>query len=168
MRIAGFTLRNVGPALAPGQALRKRRPFGIASKRASGHFAHLFVILAVLLAPVVLRAADTDVIQPRSSAQSPANTVGGNPAQPSWPIATALALCALAGGVFWYKRRAPGTTGSRIAKQLSIAESRPLGNRQHLVVADYAGQKFLLGVCPGRIDLLSKLEEPGTDTDDEL
>jgi flagellar protein FliO/FliZ len=120
-------------------------------------------IVALAFAPVALSAADTDVIQPRASAHSGDTATGRVPAQPSWPMAVALILCAAAGGFVWYRRRAPGVTGSRTMKQLSIAESRALGNRQHLVVADYAGQKFLLGVCPGRIDLLSKLEEPETD-----
>ena len=123
-------------------------------------------IFALILAPVALRAVDTDVIQPRPSAQSGISAAGRTGSQPSWPLAAAFGLCAAAGGVFWYRRRAPGVTGARAVKQLSIAESRPLGNRQHLVVADYAGQKFLLGVCPGRIDLLSKLGNP--ETHDEL
>ena len=42
---------------------------------------------------------------------------------------------------------------------LAVNETRPLGNRQYLVVASYEGKKFLLGVCPGRIELLSALPE---------
>ena len=42
-------------------------------------------------------------------------------------------------------------------KKLLISESRTLGNRQFLVVAEYEGRKMLLGVCPGRIDYLSTL-----------
>jgi flagellar protein FliO/FliZ len=41
-----------------------------------------------------------------------------------------------------------------------VAESRSLGNRQYLVVADYGKQKFLIGVCAGRISLLSPLDQP--------
>jgi flagellar protein FliO/FliZ len=37
-------------------------------------------------------------------------------------------------------------------------ESRPLGSRQYLVVADYDGRKFLLGVCPGSIEMLTPLD----------
>ena len=49
----------------------------------------------------------------------------------------------------------------REARKLTVAETRSLGNRQYLVVADYEGRKFLLGVCPGRIDLLSSLDGSG-------
>jgi flagellar protein FliO/FliZ len=46
---------------------------------------------------------------------------------------------------------------------LKIEETKPLGNRQFLVVASYEGQKFLLGVVPGRVDFLSALKaEEGT------
>ena len=38
-----------------------------------------------------------------------------------------------------------------------VEETRALGNRQYLVVASYEGKKFLLGVCPGQINLLSPL-----------
>jgi flagellar protein FliO/FliZ len=124
----------------------------------------VLTLLALFLAPVAARAADTEVIHPRSAAQSGA-TADEQPARPSWPLATALGLCAAAGGVVWFRRRQPGAINSRAAKKLSIAESRPLGNRQHLVVADYAGRKFLLGVCPGRIDMLTALDD--VEQDDE-
>ena len=40
-----------------------------------------------------------------------------------------------------------------------VAETKSLGNKQYLVVASYGDQKFLLGVCPGKIELLSELEK---------
>jgi flagellar protein FliO/FliZ len=124
----------------------------------------VLTLLALFLAPVAARAADTEVIHPRSAAQSGA-PADKQSARPAWPLATARGLCAAAGGVVWFRRRQPGAITSRAAKKLSIAESRPLGNRQHLVVADYAGRKFLLGVCPGRIDMLTALDE--AEEDDE-
>jgi flagellar protein FliO/FliZ len=39
-----------------------------------------------------------------------------------------------------------------------IDETKSLGSRQYLVVASYEGRKLLLGVCPGRIDLLTPLD----------
>ncbi|MGH7937977.1 MAG: FliO/MopB family protein [Bryobacteraceae bacterium] len=42
-------------------------------------------------------------------------------------------------------------------RKLNVAETRMLGNRQFLVVAEYEGRKMLLGVCPGRIELISDL-----------
>ncbi|HEY3757014.1 MAG TPA: flagellar biosynthetic protein FliO [Opitutaceae bacterium] len=41
---------------------------------------------------------------------------------------------------------------------LQVSETKSLGNRQFLIVASYGERKFLLGVCPGRIDLLAPLD----------
>ena len=43
-------------------------------------------------------------------------------------------------------------------ENLQILETRVLGGRQFLVVGKHGDQKFLLGVCPGRIDYLCPLE----------
>jgi flagellar protein FliO/FliZ len=67
-------------------------------------------------------------------------------------------LCAGAGA--WFLWRGRRQAGARSLKgSLTVAESRSLGNRQYLVVAAYGKQKFLIGVCAGRISLLSPLEE---------
>lgn len=42
-------------------------------------------------------------------------------------------------------------------RKLVISETRVLGNRQFLLVAEYENKKMLIGVCPGRIDYLSTL-----------
>ena len=43
-------------------------------------------------------------------------------------------------------------------ENLQILETRVLGGRQFLVVGKHGDQKFLLGVCPGRIDYLCPLD----------
>jgi flagellar protein FliO/FliZ len=76
----------------------------------------------------------------------------------SFGSAVVIVLCGLAGAALWWRlRRNSATAGVRGDRKLAIAETRPLGNRQYLVVADYEGKKFLLGVVPGRIDLLAPL-----------
>src|SRR4051812_17546568 len=73
---------------------------------------------------------------------------------------TVLGALVLAGGGAWLLVRSRSVkTAGRDVQSLAINETRPLGNRQYLVVASYEGKKFLLGVCPGRIDLLSPLSE---------
>ena len=49
-------------------------------------------------------------------------------------------------------------------RKLVISETRTLGNRQFLIVAEYENRKMLLGVCPGRIDYLSTLAAGSDDT----
>jgi len=90
---------------------------------------------------------------------NPAGTLGT--AEPAGLGAGSLmlaALCAAAGGwLYWRNRRRQ--TGGATRGQLAIAETRSLGNRQYLVVAAYGERRFLIGVCPGRLQLLADLAE---------
>lgn len=73
-----------------------------------------------------------------------------------------VVLGAAGGWILWQRLRgrsaAPFARGARGDQALAIAETRSLGNRQFLVVASYGEKKYLLGVCPGRIDLLAPLD----------
>lgn len=64
----------------------------------------------------------------------------------------------LAGGIYVMKNGLgflqPKPKGPR---KLEISETRMLGNRQFLIVAEYEQRKMLIGVCPGRIDYLCTL-----------
>lgn len=117
-----------------------------------------FALLAglVLASPLCLRAED-GVIYPRAAA--PSGLAPEKPATGASPFLVVTALVAAGAGAWllWRQKRSPaGLTGGQ-ARKLTVSESRSLGNRQFLVVADYDGRKFLLGVCPGRIDMLSPL-----------
>ncbi len=117
--------------------------------------------LALLLClPLIVAAEEEKVIFPRSlapaEAPAPARSAGSN----ATLLLLALAAAAAGGWLLWRQRRSPQGLMSREARKLAVTETRSLGNRQYLVVADYDGRKFLLGVCPGRIDLLSPLEGP--------
>jgi flagellar biogenesis protein FliO len=72
-------------------------------------------------------------------------------------MATLLLLFGLLVGIFLYVRRY-GFTRPAKTGELEILETRPLGGRQFLVVGRYGHEKFLLGVCPGRIDYLRGLD----------
>lgn len=106
---------------------------------------------------------DAGVIYPRSAAAAAApNAVPtGSQSSGSSPVLLVVAIGAAAAGgwMLWRQRRTPSGIAGRDARKLAVSETRSLGNRQYLVVADYDGKKFLLGVCPGRIDLLSPLDE---------
>lgn len=129
-----------------------------------------FLLVALLLgispflaAEEKAAAAGADVIYPRNAPGAETSTArtGGAPGN-TMLIFLSVAAVGAAGFVLWRQRQG----GAGIVAQnrkLSVAESRSLGNRQYLVVADYDGRKFLLGVCPGRIQLLSKLDEEDDD-----
>ena len=99
----------------------------------------------------LLRPASTSLPDAFPSA-APGATVGLG-------SAALIVACGVGGAWLWWRtKKNNGGLAIRGDRKLVIAETRPLGNRQYLVVADYAGRKFLLGVCPGRIDLLAPLE----------
>jgi len=126
--------------------------------------ATLSATVFLLLAALPLSAADKpaaaadpgSIIYPANSgvraeaASSHGSGYGG--------ILVVAALLAGAGGwLFWRGRLAPG--GTVPLRKLAVAETKSLGNRQYLVVAAYENKKYLLGVCPGRIELLTALDE---------
>lgn len=116
------------------------------------------VRLTVVFAGIValgFGADDSTVITPGASrADAPAKVAGGNLS--SMSLFLGVAMAGVGGWMVWRHRR--GTPVGRDARALAIDETRSLGNRQFLVVASYEGKKFLIGVCPGRIDLLSALD----------
>lgn len=67
-----------------------------------------------------------------------------------------LVLLSVLAIVFIYLRR-HGLQRVGKSGELAIIETRPLGGRQFLLVARVGQEKFLLGVCPGRIDYLCPL-----------
>ncbi len=73
----------------------------------------------------------------------------------SLSLALGLALAVIGGWLVWRGRRSrPGQVG---LQSLVVSETRSLGNRQYLVVAAYENKKFLLGICPDRIEMLAPL-----------
>jgi flagellar protein FliO/FliZ len=107
-------------------------------------------------ADAVARTGETLLI-PGGTNQRPVDGDRGQKNFSSWLVL--LALCAGGAGWWWWRRRTgqPLTRGVR-ERQIQIEESRPLGNRQYLVVASVGPKKFLLGITPGSIQMLTPLE----------
>jgi flagellar protein FliO/FliZ len=76
------------------------------------------------------------------------------------PVTLVGALLLACAGAWLLMRGRKISLPGRTARKLAIDETRSLGSRQYLVVASYEGRKLLLGVCPGRIDLLTPLDGP--------
>lgn len=114
--------------------------------------------LLCLRLPAETQAAAGSVIYPGTP------PVEASRPEASGPSVTAIvfivALAGAGGWLWWRGRRGTPISGLRPDRRLAIAETRSLGNRQYLVVAAYDGRKFLLSVCPGRIELLAPLD-PG-------
>lgn len=103
--------------------------------------------------------AKDQVIFPRTAAgAAAAETPAESPASSKALLALAV-VCAGTGGWLLWRRRQAGTNAASGGRKLKIVETQSLGNRQFLVVADYDGRKILLGVCPGRIEMLTDLSD---------
>ena len=136
----------------------------VAGKRGRKHGR---ITRAVLLAfaltaatSIVAAADDEKIIYPGAAkAEAPAAPAKGS--MSSLSLVLGLGLAGVGGWLVWRNRRS--APGGREQRSLAIDETRSLGNRQYLVVASYEGKKFLLGVCPGRIDMLSSLSGPAAE-----
>ena len=76
-----------------------------------------------------------------------------------------LALAAVVGLIYllaWLLRRSLSrSTGS--AQAIKVLASASVGSRERVVLVDVAGRQLLLGVAPGRVNLLSEFEESVVD-----
>jgi flagellar protein FliO/FliZ len=105
-------------------------------------------------------ASPDQIIFPRNSPDRPATAPAEKSSSVGNMLVTLAALALAAGGVWVFvQRRQAGPLSARGQRKLQIEETRPLGGRQYLVVANYDGKKFLLGVTPGQINLLTPLGE---------
>lgn len=83
------------------------------------------------------------------------------------PLMTALVVMALFFVFFAFAyRRGMLVVKNRKDTVLELLETRPLGGRQFLIVAQYHHQRFLLGVCPGKIDYLCALDGEAISADE--
>lgn len=140
--------------------------------------------------PATLKATETAGAAPASSANftsgppdSPASTGQSEPSEapkssPSRPPAPDFdslgrmlgyltLFAALAGaGVYFVKFGLPlARNNAALDRKLQILETRPLGNRQYLLVVGYEDSRMLLGVTPGKIDYLCPLDSSSAPTD---
>lgn len=113
----------------------------------------------VLFGAVTFAADDNKVIFPAggSAGASATSAVPTGGSFSNVTLVVGLVLAAVGGWFVWRGRLA--TPLGRETRQLAVSETRSLGNRQYLVVASYENKKFLLGVCPGRIDLIAPLHD---------
>ena len=107
--------------------------------------------------------SDDQVIVPNSAVGTKAPAVSAATGSGPLTVVGVLALAGAGGWILWRARAGGPNQLSRVPRKLAVEETRSLGNRQYLVVASYQEKKFLIGVCPGRIDLLSALDSSPSD-----
>lgn len=113
--------------------------------------------LTAMLACGLLGSSPAQEVAPAAAVPAPMLAPrGGSTGQMTVYVVLLLAL--FAGGAWLLRNGMPGFNAARRGeRRLHIRETRGLGGRQFLVVAEYDGRKLLLGVCPGRIDHLCTL-----------
>ena len=72
-------------------------------------------------------------------------------------IVVTLVLFVGLGLVAWFLNRRGAPLRRAAGQHLEVLETRPLGGRQFLMVAAYGDERFLLSVCPGRVEYLCSL-----------
>lgn len=113
--------------------------------------------LFLVTVAVAVGADDNKVFYPAGSAKAAAPASAGGSVANMFSLIVALVIAAVGAWLFWKNRKAQAA--GNVSHSLAVEETKSLGNRQYLVVASYEGRKFLLGVCPGRIDMLAPLNE---------
>jgi len=126
---------------------------------ARGKVLLLLFVATVFLAPLSAEEKADPVIYPRGNASANGAPAASPTSGVSSTSILAVALLLGAGGWWLWLKRKQGVGGlGGNASLLKVAETRSLGSRQYLVVAEYEGKKFLLGVCPGSIEMLTPLD----------
>lgn len=113
--------------------------------------------------PAAAPANAGKIIYPKAADTDPDRTLDGKAtagSSRSYLLVIALLLAGVGAWVLVQKQRGVAVV-ARGPRKLNVDETRPLGNRQYLVVASYEDKKFLLGVTAGQIQLLAKLDEEG-------
>ena len=113
----------------------------------------------------------TESPEPKSSDPAPAQPAVAAPeknqSRPPTPDFDSLGrmlgyltfFAALAGAALYFvKFGLPLKKGLASDRKLQVLETRPLGNKQYLLVVGYDDTRMLLGVTPGKIDYLCPLD----------
>ncbi len=132
------------PSTAPGFCRRRLVLWALGLRFASGWLG--------AATPTAPRSADT-VIFPQ-----PVEPTIPRPADsPSTGYIVFVVLCLGGGAWLWFRAKGKGRSLKTTGSEILIEETRPLGNRQYLVLTSCRGRSFLIGVSQGRIDLVSEV-----------
>lgn len=136
-------------------------------KRFGTAFIFTLVLSSFALAETPAKLDPDAVLYPRETLvgdQSATST----PAPTSSPtiIIAGVILLATGAWLWWKFRVGPAGLMARTPSHLAIEETRALGNRQFLLVVSHEKRRFMLGVCPGRLEMLTELSPASAEKSD--
>ena len=110
-------------------------------------FFSFFATFFLVIAPLRVFAVD---------AVKPAPVLATNPMN---MILGLLFLLAIVGVGWWLVKRAGGLQINQ-GSGLKVVAALTVGPRERVVLIELAGEQWLLGVAPGRVNLLHRFEQP--------
>ena len=113
-------------------------------------------MIAAEPAPLSPERSEDTVLYPAGSPSAPGAAPTAAKSGPGSTWIFTVVVIGAAAGFWWWRRR--GGSPLRQGGLIAIEDTRALGNRQFLVVAECDGRRFLLGVAPGNIQMLSPLD----------
>jgi len=90
------------------------------------------------------------------TAPAPAGPVATSPLNMVLGLLFLLGLVALA---WWFVKRTGGMQWPG-ARAMKVITALPVGARERVLLIEVGGQQLLIGVAPGRVNLLHRFEEP--------
>ncbi len=136
------------------------------------YFAAAFIVTITLASlaggETPAKLAPDAVLYPRESPageSSPGGEISSRSSSPTLVFAGVI-LLATGAWLWWKFRVGPAGLMARAPSQLAIEETRALGNRQFLLVVSHEKRRFMLGVCPGRLEMLTELSPPSEEKPD--
>lgn len=107
----------------------------------------LLVPAALLPLPVLAQEAGSEIMEPLAGGRVVEIFLG------------LFAVLLLIGVIAWVVRRMPGLTRSADGSMRVIA-GIPVGQRERIILVEVGGEQLVVGVAPGRVELLHHLKEP--------
>lgn len=130
------------------------------------NFLRVILLATLLVGQAGAQSSETEseVFFPRATAEIPAEDallaedVESTASLVVMFVGYGVVLAVLGVGVFFVLRRGGWRrVMNRSEGRLKVNETRMLGNRQFLMVVEYEASRLLVGVSPGRIELLTPL-----------
>lgn len=123
---------------------------------------HYIAALISVVSLGIVQPLSAAVVSSAAPAVAPAYVDPFNSGSLMQLVAGLILVVALILALAWFLRRFTGLPGQ--SKALKVVASVPLGTREKLVLVQAGDKQILLGVAPGRVNLIESYSEPLIDT----